>query len=201
MNRPWNYRTPGIPDQYFIRGRVPMTKEEVRALVMGKLRLKENSVVVDVGAGTGSVSIEAALCCPAGRVYGIECKKEAIELLHQNREAFGVNNFQILEGRAAEQLPKVPFFHRIFVGGSGGEMEEIVKIASEALPQDGRIVLTSVTIESTALAMTLLKQFCFREIEVVTMNIARGRSTAHYTLMEAQNPISIISATGGIQNE
>ncbi len=201
MSRPWNYRTPGIPDQYFIRGRVPMTKEEVRALVMGKLRLKENSVVVDVGAGTGSVSIEAALCCPEGRVYGIECKKEAIELLHQNREAFGVNNFEILEGRAAEQLPKVPFFHRIFVGGTGGEMEEIIKIASEALPQDGRIVLTSVTIESTALAMTLLKQFCFREIEVVTMNIARGRSTANYTLMEAQNPISIISATGGIQNE
>lgn len=197
MNKEWHHSTAGIPDGYFIRGKVPMTKEEVRAIVMGKLRLNQDSIVVDVGAGTGSVSIEAALICQAGRVYGIEHKKEAIELIYKNKEAFGIHNLNVLEGKASIMLETIPSFHRIFVGGSGGEMEEIIKLATGKLSVGGRIVLTSVTIESTALALKCLKEYSFDEIDVATVSVAKGRNTGSYTLMEGQNPITILSATRG----
>ncbi|SCX80164.1 precorrin-6Y C5,15-methyltransferase (decarboxylating) subunit CbiT [Alkaliphilus peptidifermentans] len=201
MNKKWGYSTSGIPDKEFIRGNVPMTKEEIRAIVMGKLRLEEDSLLVDVGAGTGSVSIEAALRSQGGKVLAIECKEEAINLINKNKEAFGVENLIIHKGRAGEIIKTLSSFNRIFIGGSGGEMEDIIKDASIRLSAGGRIVITSVTIESTSCALNLLKEYSFEEIDLVTITVARGKNTGNYTLMEGQNPITILSATRGNLNE
>ncbi|MBM7614725.1 precorrin-6Y C5,15-methyltransferase (decarboxylating) subunit CbiT [Alkaliphilus hydrothermalis] len=201
MNK-WQYLTPGIPDSYFIRGKVPMTKEEVRAIVMGKLRLKEDSVLVDVGAGTGSVSIEAALMTTGGMVYGIEHNEEALKLQAENKKAFGVENFEILQGRAKEVIKTIPLYDRVFIGGSGGELKEILHEVNNRLPAGGRVVITAVTIETSARALEELKNNTFEDIEVIAVSISRGRNTGKYTLMEAQNTINIISASkGGIVNE
>ncbi|SDJ81024.1 precorrin-6Y C5,15-methyltransferase (decarboxylating) subunit CbiT [Natronincola ferrireducens] len=195
MNRQWNYAGFGIPDSYFIRGKAPMTKEEVRAVVMGKLRLGQEDIFVDVGAGTGSVSIEAALKLSTGKVYAIEFKEEACNLLEANKAAFDVKNLEILKGRAAEEIRKIKGFHRIFIGGSTGEMMEILDETGDRLLTGGRIVITAVTIETLHEALQGLKARGFQEIEVVSIGVSKGRSTGNYTLMEAQNTIYILSAT------
>lgn len=197
MSKRWPFISFGIPDELFIRGKVPMTKEEVRAVVMSKLRLNKDSVLADVGAGTGSVSIEAALHATEGYIYSIEYKAEAIALIEENKRAFGADNINIIAGRGAEALKGIPAFDRIFIGGSDGELAELIKIAADRLPEEGRLVLTTVTIENLYHAMAELKQRGFEAIEVIALGISKGRSTGKYTLMAAQNSINIISAMKG----
>jgi len=122
----WEYITPGIPDHFFIRGDVPMTKEEVRAAALSKMRLSEDSIVFDIGAGTGSIAIECSLICRKGRVYAVERDKEAIELINSNLKKFGVSNAFVVEGNAPLVLESLPYPDRVFIGGSGGNMEEII---------------------------------------------------------------------------
>ncbi|AKL93578.1 precorrin-6Y C(5,15)-methyltransferase [Clostridium aceticum] len=195
MDKKWEYNGFGIPDDYFVRGKAPMTKEEVRAVVLGKLRLKEDHIFVDVGAGTGSVSIEAALKLSKGKVYAIEYKEEALNLLAVNGKAFGVENLEILKGRAEEELKKITYFDRVFVGGSGGEIHWIIDYALEHLSEEGRIVVTAVTLETLTEAFKALKTKEFKDVEVVSVSVSKGRSTGNYTLMEAQNNIYVLSAT------
>ncbi len=203
MDKKWSFKTSGIPDGYFIRGKVPMTKEEIRAIVISKLRLEENSVVVDVGAGTGSISIEAALVANKGMVYAIDHKEEATQLQEANKRAFQVDNLHILRGRGREIIKTLQNFDRVIIGGSGGEMEEIITEVAYRLPTDGRLVITTVTLESLSKGLEALKKNeLLKEIEVVTVAVSKGRNAGRYTLMEAQNPINIISATkGGMEDE
>lgn len=195
MNKKWNYSGFGIPDTYFIRGKAPMTKEEVRAVAMGKLRLQEDNVLVDVGAGTGSVSIEAALKLPKGKVYAIEFKEEALGLLEANKGAFEAHNIEIVEGRAADKLKNIKNFDRIFIGGSCGELPSILDYTMEEITSGGRVVITAVTIETLNKGLEGLKNRNFQEIEVVSVGVSKGRFTGNYTLMEAENTIYILSAT------
>ncbi|MCC5911095.1 MAG: precorrin-6Y C5,15-methyltransferase (decarboxylating) subunit CbiT [Clostridiaceae bacterium] len=195
MKSKWSYLGFGIPDNYFIRGKVPMTKEEVRAVVLGKLRLKEQQTFIDVGAGTGSVSIEAALKLKEGKVYAIEFKEEALDLIEKNKEVFEIDNLEIVKGRAKEELEKIKEFDRIFIGGSGGELEDILKHAYQYLPQEGRVVITSITVETLYKGLQLLKDIGFQEVEVINVAVSKGRFTGNYTLMEAQNSIYVLSAT------
>lgn len=195
MSKKWNYSSFGIPDSYFIRGKAPMTKEEVRAVVMGKLRLQEDNVLIDVGAGTGSVSIEAGLKLPKGKVWAIEYKEEALSLLEANINAFEIDNIEILKGRGKIELEKIQAFDRIFIGGSGGELSWIMDYALQHLSREGRIVITAVTLETLTAALHGLKDKGFQEVEMVSIGISKGRSTGNYTLMEAQNTIYVLSAT------
>jgi len=195
MNKKWNYNSFGIPDTYFIRGKAPMTKEEVRAVVMGKLRLTDDNTLVDVGAGTGSVSIEAALKLLKGKVYAIEFKEAALELLKANKEAFEADNIEILEGRAKNELEKIQDFDRIFIGGSCGEMPWILDYTIDQMPVGGRVVITAVTIETLNKGLEGLKSREFKDIEVVSIGVSKGRFTGNYTLMEAENTIYILSAS------
>ncbi|AOY75464.1 precorrin-6Y C5,15-methyltransferase (decarboxylating) subunit CbiT [Clostridium formicaceticum] len=195
MNKRWEYSGFGIPDDFFVRGKAPMTKEEVRAVVLSKLRLKEDHIFVDVGAGTGSVSIEAALKLSRGKVYAIEYKEEALSLLEVNAKAFGVENLEVLKGRAEEELKKIKGFDRIFVGGSGGEIHWILDYALEHLSKEGRIVITAVTLETLTEGFKALKKKEYKDVEVVSVGVSKGRSTGNYTLMEAQNNIYVLSAT------
>ena len=119
---------PGISDDDFLRGDAPMTKEEVRALALSKLRLEAHHVVWDVGAGTGSVSVECALSCPAGRVYAVEKKEEALALLAENRARFHAANLEVVAGTAPEALEALSAPDRVFLGGTSGSLEDILNV-------------------------------------------------------------------------
>lgn len=191
VSRPWN--APGMPDGLFLRGEAPMTKEEVRALALSKLRPMERHVAWDVGAGTGSVSVELAQACSAGRVYAIERKAEALELLERNKERFGAGNLEVVAGTAPEALRALPAPDRVFLGGTSGALEEILNIVFEKNPA-ARVVCTAVTLETVGEAARR-----FAELEgadMVQLSVTRTRRAGRYHLMDAQNPVWIFSGEG-----
>ena len=189
--RPWNGS--GLPDDAFLRGDVPMTKEEVRTLALSKLRLNEDSVVWDVGAGTGSVSIECALSCPAGRVFAVEKKEEALVLLEENKERFHAANLSIVGGTAPEALKDLPAPDRVFIGGTSGELGEILDVIFDKNPA-ARVVCTAVTLETVAEAARLFAHL--EGADMVQVSATRTRSAGRYHLMDAQNPVWIFSGEG-----
>lgn len=189
--RPWN--APGLPDQGFLRGDVPMTKEEVRALVLSKLRPQPQHVAWDVGAGTGSVSVELALSCPAGRVYAVERKPEALDLLKRNKRRFGVQNLEIVDGTAPEALKGLPAPDRVFLGGTSGSLEEILRLVFCKNPE-ARVVCTAVTLETVGEAARYFSGL--GEADMVQLSVTHTRQAGRYHLMDAQNPVWIFSGEG-----
>ena len=188
--------TQGRPDGDFIRTEVPMTKSEVRAVTLSKLRLTRDALCWDVGAGTGSVSLEMAEACEDGQVYAIERKKEACALIEENKRHLGITNVTVVEGSAPAALVDLPAPTHVFIGGSGGELQEILELALRRNPE-ARIVLNTVTAETFALAVTALKALPVRDVEIVELSVSRGRQVGGYHLMTAQNPVFVISCRGG----
>lgn len=181
----------GISDGDFLRERVPMTKEEIRTLSLSKLRLTEDSVVYDVGAGTGSVSVEAAQLCTGGRVYAIERKKEAIELIGRNKHHFQVENLEVVEGTAPDCLESLPAPTHVFIGGSSGKLPEIIERIRQKNP-NARFVISAVTLETIAELQGLKEKLPdLPEMEIIQVNVARSRTLGAYHLMEAENPVMI----------
>lgn len=191
--RPWNGS--GLPDDAFLRGDVPMTKEEVRTLAVSKLRLNEDSVVWDVGAGTGSVSIECALSCPAGRVFAVEKKEAALALLAENKARFHASNLTIVGGTAPEALEELPAPDRVFLGGTSGELREILDVIFRKNPA-ARVVCTAVTLETVAEAARLFAGL--EGADMVQVSATRTRQAGRYHLMDAQNPVWIFSGEGRV---
>jgi precorrin-6B C5,15-methyltransferase / cobalt-precorrin-6B C5,C15-methyltransferase len=192
----WNYTTPGIPDEMFIRGQVPMTKEEVRAVTLSKLKLKKNHVVYDIGAGTGSVSIECALNCKSGTVYAIEKEDDAVELIEKNASKFGLDNIRVVHDEAPAALRGLPEPDRVFIGGSSGNMSEIlnyVKVLNKAV----RVVVNAVAIESVYEALKGFEESGYENIDISFVSVSRGRAAGSKHLMQALNPVYIISAECG----
>ncbi len=191
--RPFN--SPGLPDEAFLRGEVPMTKEEVRTLALSKLRLEEDHVVWDVGAGTGSVSVECALACPAGQVFAVEKKQEALALLEENKARFHASNLHVVAGTAPEALQDLPAPDRVFLGGTSGELEEILNVIFRKNPA-ARVVCTAVTLETVAEAARLFAPL--EGADMVQVSATRTRSVGRYHLMDAQNPVWIFSGEGRV---
>lgn len=192
-----NIVTHGLPDDVFLRTEaVPMTKSEVRSVCLSKLRLTENAVCWDVGAGTGSVALEIALQARKGQVYAIERKAAAVELLRKNKEKFGVENLTVVEGTAPEDCEALPVPTHVFVGGSSGNMKDILGTALRKNP-NARIVATAIALESVAELTSCMKAIPFTETEVVFMSIARNKKAGPYNLMTGQNPIYIFTMQGG----
>lgn len=187
--------THGISDTEFIRDNVPMTKEEVRTVSLAKLRLKENSVCYDVGAGTGSVAIEMALRCVCGKVYAIEKKPEAVALIQKNRKKFAVDHLQVLEGTAPEALEGLEPPTHAFIGGSSGNMETILKILLRKNPAV-RIVINCIALESVSEALQCLKTLPVTDAEVVQLSVSKAKTVGRYHMMMGENPIYVISCTG-----
>ena len=180
----------GIDDSKFVRGDVPMTKAEVRAISMAKLALCADSVVWDIGAGTGSVSVECALAAYKGQVFAIEKESDAVELIKRNRLKFKTDNITIVQGCAPEAAGNLPAPTHAFIGGSGGNLQSIIKVLLDKNP-DVRIVMNTVTLESQAETFACAKEYGFADFEAVSVNISRTKKAGSYNLMTAQNPVTV----------
>lgn len=191
----WPYASSGIPDELFIRGDVPMTKQEVRAVALAKLRLTATDTVWDVGAGTGSVSIEAALVARAGSVWAVERNAAGVRLIRENADAFGCGNVHSVPGVAPEALAKLPVPDAVFVGGSAGELPSIVEAALEKNSQV-RLCVPCVTVETLTEACALLSGSRFKGFEACQVSAARAEAVGSHHLMKAQNPVFLVSARG-----
>lgn len=181
-------------DEWFIRGEIPMTKSEVRAVSVSKLELCRDNIVYDIGAGTGSVSVEAALKVPEGHVYAFEQKEEGCALIRANAEKAGVKNLTVVPGKAPESLYGYPAPDRVFLGGSSGNMEEILDLVTELNPAV-QLVINVIALESLSQAMEWFRKKGW-EPEVVCMQVSRAAKRGPYHMMQAQNPIHVLTAQG-----
>lgn len=185
----------GIPDEEFTRGDAPMTKSEVRALSVAKLKLSPDSVVYDVGAGTGSVSVEMALTAYEGRVYAIEREDVAADLIEVNKRKFRASNIEVVRGLAPEAMADLPAPTHAFIGGSAGNLKQIVQCLLDKNP-DIRIVINSVTIETMSETLQVIRELNLVEEEFVNITVARSRHLGKYHLMTGQNPVYIAVVRG-----
>lgn len=185
----------GISDGEFLRGKAPMTKEEVRTVSLSKLRLSEDSVCYDVGAGTGSVSVEMALRAWMGQVYAIEKKEDALALLKENKKKFAVDNLVIIPGVAPEAMTELSAPTHAFIGGSSGNMQDIINLLLEKNPKV-RIVINCITLETVTEAMNAIRDFGLEDVDIVQLAAARSKSIGRYHMMMGENPIYIISCSG-----
>lgn len=184
-------RAPGLPDEAFERGDVPMTKQEVRAAVLAKLAVRPEDILWDVGAGTGSVSVELALAAPRGRVYAVECRPEGCALIKANREKFRTWNLVLVEGLAPAALSDLPAPDAVFIGGSKGSLAAIVDAALDKNP-DARICVSAIALESLSAAVAALTAKG-RTVQVSQIAVSRAKAVGGLHLMMAQNPIYLIT--------
>ena len=184
-------RAPGLPDEAFERGDVPMTKQEVRAAVLAKLAVRPEDILWDVGAGTGSVSVELALAAPRGRVYAVECRPEGCALIKANREKFRTRNLVLVEGLAPAALSDLPAPDAVFIGGSKGSLAAIVDAALDKNP-DARICVSAIALETLSAAVTALTAKG-RTVQVSQIAVSRAKAVGGLHLMMAQNPIYLIT--------
>lgn len=184
--------THGLPDECFERGNAPMTKEEIRSISLSKLALTKHAVVYDIGAGTGSIGLECALQATDGIIYAIEKKADALELLANNQKHLGVTNLEIIAGEAPEVLEKLPAPTHAFIGGSSGNMKEIVNLLLEKNP-GVRIVINCIALETAAEVMNLLKETTFEYQDIVQVYVGKSRTLGKYHMMMGQNPVYIIT--------
>jgi precorrin-6Y C5,15-methyltransferase (decarboxylating) len=184
-----------IPDEEFTRGDAPMTKSEVRALSVAKLKLSDDSIIYDIGAGTGSVSIEMALVAVNGSVYAIEKEDPAADLIEVNKVKFKTPNVQVIRGLAPEAMADLPAPTHAFIGGSSGNLKDIIACLLDKNP-DIRIVINSVTIETLEETTQVIKQFNLVEEEITCINVSKARKLGKYHLMTAQNPVYIAVVRG-----
>ena len=185
-----------ISDEEFIRGEVPMTKSEVRSLSISKLELEEESIVYDVGAGTGSVAIEISLNVKKGKVFGIEKNPKGIELININKKKFKAANLQVIEGLAPDAMEDLPAPTHVFIGGSSGNLKEIIRNLLDKNPKV-KIVINAITLETLGEALECIKEFQLADVDITQALISKGRQLGKYNLMTGQNPIYIISFKGG----
>ena len=195
----WIYKTPGIPDDLFLQSdKVPgPTKEEIRVLTISKARMKEGAIVVDVGSGTGGLTVEAALQVGyKGKVFAIDEAEDAVRLTTSNLEKFGVREFvQVIQGKAPEALSELPIeVDAVIIGGSKS-LSDVIQVAYGKLKAQGRIVINAIMLETAVTALDEVKKCGFKEIDVTQVFVAKGKDIDHGTMMLARNPITIVSAT------
>lgn len=188
----------GLEDAAFARGAVPMTKREIRVQALALLRLPADAVVWDIGAGTGSVSVECARQCPYGQVLAVEREQEALPLIRENIRRFRLQNVTVAEGEAPEALRALPCPTHAFVGGSGGRLQEILE-ALEALPSPVRVCASAVTLENAARLNGRMKTY--GGFEAVQLSVSRLEPAGGVTMLRAQNPVFLFAGTTGGQEK
>lgn len=193
-------RAPHLRDDAFVRGEVPMTKEEVRELAVCKLRVRPNDTVWDVGAGTGSVSVELARAACEGRVFAIERTERACGLIEANRQVHGLTNLHIVVGEAPDALAGLPAPDCVFVGGSSGALSEVVAAALAANPL-ARVCIAAVTLETVSDALACVRSLPLSDIDIVQLSVAKACEMGRYHLMQAANPVYLVTARGAAADE
>ena len=183
--------SPGIPDEQFIRGNVPMTKAEVRSVVLSKLRLSRDAVVWDIGAGTGSVSVECARLADRGMVYALERRGEGCELIRQNSRKFAVSNLRIVKGSAPEALGGLPAPTHVFVGGSGGALPQILDVVLQKNPA-ARILADAITVETFCEVIENAKRLEILTDDITCISAAKSKHVGSYHMMTGQNPVWLV---------
>jgi len=193
----WKHSTPGIPDELFERVEdVPITKEEVRVIQISKARLSSGQIVYDIGCGSGSISIEAShQVGSTGKVFSIDIDPNAVELTKKNLSKFQVSNVSVILGNATQKINELPIADAIFIGGTGGETSEIVKLCEEKLKQGGRIVIGTILIETLYSVLNTIEKLKFSSIDITQVTISKSKKTSTGTMFLARNPVTIISAT------
>lgn len=185
--------TLGIPDEEFASIKKLITKEEIRVVTLAKLKLRHDMTLWDLGAGSGSVSIEADHLLPNGRIYAVERNPQCIEFIKENLNKFNARHVTLVEGEAPECLETLPDPDRVFIGGSGGNLWEILEAVDLRLPAEGRVVINAVTLDTLTAATEYFDNAGY-QVEVTTVNIARTRPLTDYKMFEAYNPVYIIAA-------
>ena len=183
----------GLADDLFQRSKVPMTKQEVRSVSMSKLQPKATDLIYDIGAGTGSCSIELALLASQGKVWAFERNPVAVELLGKNKALFGVDNLEVIAGEALENIKAMPAPDCVFVGGSGGDLCEMLDVIY-AKNSDCRVVINAITVETLAEVAAYYKEHPAYSLEIVNVFVARSKHLGSYNLMMAQNPVYVMTA-------
>ena len=193
----WKHRTPGIPDELFERVEdVPITKEEVRVIQISKARLSAGQTVYDVGCGSGSISIEAAnQVGPSGKVFSIDIDQNAVELTKKNLEKFQISNVSVILGNAMQKIDELPVADAIFIGGTGGETADIIKLCESKLKQGGRIVIGTILVETLYSVLNVIEKLKFSSVDIIQVTISKSKKTSTGTMFLARNPVTIISAT------
>jgi len=193
----WKHSTPGIPDEFFERVEdVPITKEEVRVIQISKARLSPGQIVYDVGCGSGSISIEAShQVGSTGKVFSIDVDPNAVELTKKNLSKFQVSNVSVILGNAMQKINELPIADAIFIGGTGGDTSEIIKLCEAKLKQGGRIVIGTILIETLYSVLNTIDKLKFLSIEIIQITISKSKKTSTGTMFLARNPVTIISAT------
>lgn len=186
-------RCAGLPDEAFLRGEVPMTKQEVRAAALAKLAVRPEDILWDVGAGTGSVSVELALAAPRGQVYAVECNETACGLIRQNREKFAAFNLTLIEGKAPDALKALPAPDAVFIGGTKGGMAGVVDAVLEKNPS-ARICISAIALETLSAAVAALTAHGL-SAEVTQIAVSRTRPAGRLHLLMANNPVFLITGT------
>ena len=193
----WKHRTPGIPDELFERVEdVPITKEEVRVIQISKARLSAGQTVYDVGCGSGSISIEAAnQVGPSGKVFSIDIDSNAVELTKKNLTKFQISNVSVILGNATQKIDELPVADAIFIGGTGGETADIIKLCESKLKQGGRIVIGTILVETLYSVLSTIEKLKFSSVDIIQVTISKSKKTSTGTMFLARNPVTIISAT------
>lgn len=186
---------PGIPDEQFVRGEIPMTKQEVRTLAMCKACIQPGDTVIDIGAGTGSLAVEAALLANAGQVFAVEKEPEGVRLIGANAARFGASNLTVIHGEAPAAIDGLPKADVIFIGGSGGALTAILAAADRLLVHGGRLVVLAVTVETLHETLQTLAANGHYHTEAVGLQITRLRQAGRKNMFQAMNPVYLISAS------
>ena len=181
-----------LSDENFERDKTPMTKEEIRVLILHKMKLHPDDIVWDIGAGTGSVSIECARQVPFGTVHSVERNETAVKLIYKNKEKFSADNLFIYEGDAAKTACTLPEPDKVFIGGSGKELSQILETIA-AFPKKIKVVISAVTIETIAEANELLGKYD-TDFDVIQATVGRDRKIGSYHIMDTNNPVMIFTA-------
>lgn len=189
----YQYRGIGIPDEEFIRGQIPMTKENIRILSVAKLHLQENAIVYDIGAGTGSVTVEMAQLCPKGKIYAIEQKEEGCDLILKNVRKFQLGNVELCHGIAPDCMGQLEPPTHVFIGGSSGKLLDIVEGIRKKNPGT-RFVVNAITLETISSLMELSEKYPeYTDMEITEVSIANSKVIGKHHMMQGENPIYIAS--------
>lgn len=188
-----NYPVMGIRDDEFSTVKKLITKEEVRSVTLGKLQLQDDLVMWDIGAGSGSVSIEAGNLMPNGRIFALEKNPNCVRCLKDNVKKFKALNVHLIEACAPKGLEDLPDPDRVFIGGSSGMLEEIIKVAGRRLKHEGCIVINAVTLDTLTKSVQVLEDHGYA-VEITCINISKTRNLTEYKMFSAHNPVYVIAA-------